>query len=187
MVSEVFLFFHRRLKGKLNGTSLHAKSPVTLLLTATFRVLPEETVKKSICTISGEQHPEDRSTLWWHSSCLFDAFVYILLHRMTTADAEPAWLIRRSSVTHYAAVARSIPDSSPTNVCTHVCKYVDKNDSVVMLTAKRSTGVAPGMNLRNPLQAGDKEYKQGIKTQGRRHEKSKTGISAHMRDWCRPM
>ena len=40
-----------------------AKSPVTLLLTATFRVLPGETVKKSICTISGEQHPEDRSTL----------------------------------------------------------------------------------------------------------------------------
>ena len=46
---------------------------------------------------------------------------------------------------------------------------------------KRSTGVAPEVNLRNPLHAGDKAGKRGIhpgfETQGRRHQKSKTGVS----------
>ena len=50
-----------------------------------------------------------------------------------------------------------------------------------MLAAKRSAGVAPEMNLRNSLHAGDKARKRGIhpgfETQGRRYQKSKTGVS----------
>ena len=50
-----------------------------------------------------------------------------------------------------------------------------------MLAAKRSAGVAPEVNLMNQLHAGNEAYKQGIQpgfeTQGRHHEKSKTGIS----------
>ena len=49
-----------------------------------------------------------------------------------------------------------------------------------MLAAKRSAGVALEVNLRNPLHPGEKACKQGIhpgfKTQGRRHQKSKTGV-----------
>ena len=45
-----------------------------------------------------------------------------------------------------------------------------------MLAAKRSAGVALEVNLRNPLHAGDKPCKQGIRRgfecQGRRHQKS---------------
>ena len=50
-----------------------------------------------------------------------------------------------------------------------------------MLTSIQSAGVAPEVNLRNSLHAGDKAHKQGIhpsfETQGRRHQKSKTGVS----------
>ena len=50
-----------------------------------------------------------------------------------------------------------------------------------MLAAKRSAGVAPEVNLRNSLHAGNKAHKRGIhpgsETQGRRHQKSKTGVS----------
>ena len=50
-----------------------------------------------------------------------------------------------------------------------------------MLAAKRSAGVTPEMNLRNPSHAGDEAYNSGIhpgfETQGRCHQKSKTGIS----------
>ena len=48
-----------------------------------------------------------------------------------------------------------------------------------MLIIKRSAGVAKEVNLRNPLHIGDKVHKSGIhpdfETQGRRHQKSKTG------------
>ena len=50
-----------------------------------------------------------------------------------------------------------------------------------MLGVKRSAGVASEVNLRKPLQAGDKVHKQGIypgfETLGRRHLKSKTEVS----------
>ena len=50
-----------------------------------------------------------------------------------------------------------------------------------MLAANRSAGVAQEVNLRNPLHTGDKAYKGGIhsgfENQGRRHHKSKTGVS----------
>ena len=50
-----------------------------------------------------------------------------------------------------------------------------------MLAVKRSAGVAPEMNLRNLLYAGEEAYKRGIhpsfETRGRCHPKSKTGVS----------
>ena len=50
-----------------------------------------------------------------------------------------------------------------------------------MLATKRSAGVTPEVNLRNPLHAGEKTHKQGIhpgfETQGRHHQKFKTGVS----------
>ena len=50
-----------------------------------------------------------------------------------------------------------------------------------MLTSTQSAGVAPEVNLRNSLHAGDKARKRGIhpgfETQGRRCQKFKTGVS----------
>ena len=50
-----------------------------------------------------------------------------------------------------------------------------------MLAIKRSAGVAPGVNLRNPLHALNEACKQeiqpGFENQGRCHQKSKTGVS----------
>ena len=49
------------------------------------------------------------------------------------------------------------------------------------MAVKRSAGVAPEVNLRNPLHAGEEARKPaihpGFETQGRRHQKSKTGVS----------
>ena len=72
-----------------------------------------------------------------------------------------------------------------TNACGHVCRYMDRKGSAAMLTSIQSVGVAPEVNLRNSLHAGDKAHKQGIhpgfETQGRRHQKSKTGVSVASR------
>ena len=50
-----------------------------------------------------------------------------------------------------------------------------------MLATKRSAGIIPEVNLRNPLHAGNEACRQGIhrgvETQGRHHQKSKTGVS----------
>ena len=50
-----------------------------------------------------------------------------------------------------------------------------------MLTSIQSAGVAPEVNLRNSWHAGNKARKRGIhpgfETQGRRHQKSLTGVS----------
>ena len=50
-----------------------------------------------------------------------------------------------------------------------------------MLAIKRSAGVAPEVNLRNPLCTGQTAHKQGIhsgfETQGKCHQKSLTGVS----------
>ena len=35
-----------------------------------------------------------------------------------------------------------------------VCKYVDQKGSTAMLAAQRSAGVAPEVNMRNPLHIG---------------------------------
>ena len=49
-----------------------------------------------------------------------------------------------------------------------------------MLTAMRWAGVGPEVNLWKPLHAGDTERKRRIhpdlETQGRRHQKSQTGL-----------
>ena len=57
-------------------------------------------------------------------------------------------------------------------------------DQIAQLTCvhgpKRSAGVTPEVNLRNPVYIGDDALKQridpGFETQGRRHQKSKTGV-----------
>ena len=60
-------------------------------------------------------------------------------------------------------------------------RYVDRKGSAAMLTSIQSAGVAPEVNLRNSLHVGNKAHKQGIhpgfETQGRHHQKSKTGVS----------
>ena len=62
-----------------------------------------------------------------------------------------------------------------------MCKYVDRKGLAAMLGAKRSAGVAPEVNLRNPLHRGNEAHKRGnhprFETQGRYHQQSKTGIS----------
>ena len=42
-----------------------------------------------------------------------------------------------------------------------VRKYADRNGSAAVLAAKRSAGIAPEANLRNPLRAGDETRRQG--------------------------
>ena len=55
-----------------------------------------------------------------------------------------------------------------------------QKDSAAMLAIKRSTGVTPEVTLRKRLHAGEEACKQGLhasyETQGRRHQKSKTGV-----------
>ena len=67
------------------------------------------------------------------------------------------------------------------NACEHVSRYVDQKGSAAMLTTIQSVCVTPEVNLRNSLHTGDKACKQGIhpgfETQGRRYQKSKTGVS----------
>ena len=54
-----------------------------------------------------------------------------------------------------------------------------------MLVVKKPAGVAPGVNLRNPLRAGEEASKRdihtGIEIQGRHPQKSKTGVSVTSR------
>ena len=45
--------------------------------------------------------------------------------------------------------------------CLYMCKYVNQNSSAPILTTKRSAGIAPEVNLSNPLQAGNEVYKRG--------------------------
>ena len=58
-------------------------------------------------------------------------------------------------------------------------KYVDQIGSNAMLAVKRLAGVAPEVNLRNPLYAGHEACKPGInpgfENQGNCHQKSETG------------
>ena len=59
-------------------------------------------------------------------------------------------------------------------------KYINGSGLAAILVAKRSAGVTPELNLRNLLNTGDEAFKEinpGIKTQGRRHQRSKTGLS----------
>ena len=59
-------------------------------------------------------------------------------------------------------------------------KYVDQKVFAAVLAAKRSAGVAPEVNLRNPFHTSGKAPKQeicpGFETQSRHHQKSKIGF-----------
>ena len=71
----------------------------------------------------------------------------------------------------------------------YVQKYVDQKGSAVMSTIKKSAGVDPEVNLRNPLHAGDEACKQeihpGFDTQGRLYQKSKSGVpvASQTKNW----
>ena len=62
----------------------------------------------------------------------------------------------------------------------YVYKYVDQKGPAAVLFAKRSAGVTPEVNLKNPLHPGKEACEQGIypgfETQGTWHQKSKTGV-----------
>ena len=62
----------------------------------------------------------------------------------------------------------------------YVYKYVNQKGSAAILAIKRSAGIAPEVNLRNPLHTGDEAYKRGIqpgfKTKTTHHQKSKTEV-----------
>ena len=47
--------------------------------------------------------------------------------------------------------------------CLYMYKYMDQNSSATILATNRSAGVAPEVNLRNPLFTGDEACKQGIR------------------------
>ena len=68
------------------------------------------------------------------------------------------------------------PAQTSTNACGHICKYVDQKGLAVMLTSIQSAGVTPEVNL---IQKG---IHLGLETQGRRHQKSKTGVSVTPRE-----
>ena len=72
---------------------------------------------------------------------------------------------------------RSLPIESHLLPLVHACRECDQ---LPCLAAKRSGGVTPEVNLRNSLHTGDKACKWGIhpgfETQGRHHQKSKTGV-----------
>ena len=105
-------------------------------------------------------------------------------------NAEPEWpsgLQRRACGTD----GRGFQPQTSTNACGHVCRYMDQKSLAAMLTSIQSAGVSPEVNLRNSLQAGDKACKRGIhpgfETQGRPHQKSKTGYQwPHEKDLCPP-
>ena len=58
---------------------------------------------------------------------------------------------------------------------------MDQKGSAAKLAVKSSAGLAPEVNLRNSLHTGDKTCEPGIhpgfETQGRHHQKSKSGVS----------
>ena len=60
-------------------------------------------------------------------------------------------------------------------------KYVDQKDSAAMLAIKRLVGIAPEVNVRDPLHASGKaqqwEINPGFETQGLCNKKSKSGVS----------
>ena len=74
-----------------------------------------------------------------------------------------------------------------------VRKHIDQKGSAAMLNSARSAGVAPEVNLKNALYAGNKAFKWGVllgfDTQGLFQQKSKTQILvsvAHKKNLCPP-
>ena len=75
------------------------------------------------------------------------------------------WLVHLRDVMIYKTnplnnlKSRWILGSSPHNAYIYVYKYVDRKISFAMLAVKRSAGVAPEVNLRNPLSTCDEAWK----------------------------
>ena len=100
---------------------------------------------------------------------------YTILRKVRT---EPS----RSGRIVYSAVLctqRMVMGLNPTNACGHmICKYMDWKGSAAMVASVQSAGVTPEVNLR--ITTGEKACKQGFhpsfETQGRHHQKSKTGV-----------
>ena len=80
----------------------------------------------------------------------------------------------------YKWVLHSIPGWSLTGAW-DVYKNRDQKSFTTMLDIKSSAGVTPQVNLRNPLHPGKEVHKYEIpvcfETRGRRHRKSKAGVS----------
>ena len=55
-----------------------------------------------------------------------------------------------------SAAVGSIQHNLTLLMLVNMCKYVDQHGSADMLAIKRSAGVAPEVNLRNPLHTGEK-------------------------------
>ena len=56
----------------------------------------------------------------------------------------------------------------PTNACgCMISKYLDQKGWAVLLAAKKSVGITPEVNLRNPLHTGNKAHQQGIHTESK--------------------
>ena len=135
-----------------------------------------------ICTTEGCHFENSKSyfgTIWinylmtwcW-THVLEHAHFSALINRATVAHAVRHQL-------HYYCAAHSVIGSSPTNACMH--KYMFQNGSAVMLAAKRPMVWHQRWILRHPLHTSYKVCKQGIhhgfETEGRCHQKSKTGVS----------
>ena len=60
---------------------------------------------------------------------------------------------------HSLAHLHQILDLSSTYAYTHMYTYADQKGLAVMLVIKGSVGVAPELNLRNPLHEGDEAHK----------------------------
>ena len=79
--------------------------------------------------------------------------------------------------------AKIIMVSFDINNVSHQCLYMyeDQKRFGAMLDIQRSAGVTPEVNMRSPLHAGEQVLKSmihpGFETQGRHHQKSKTGVS----------
>ena len=96
------------------------------------------------------------------------------------ANSTQSSVLTASALFHTVRQWHDNPQSRALPMLVH--KYVDENGSAVMPAAKRSADVTPEMNLREhtsytPLPSADKTAHSGFKTQKRRHQKSKTGLS----------
>ena len=99
--------------------------------------------------------------------------------------AQPAWLIWQRICRSHTVRRRHAWSQiwvPPMLVYTCASMLIKKPSSATMLGTKRSAGVTPEVNLRNPLHTGDKACKRGnhpdFETQSRHHQKSITGVSA---------
>ena len=65
------------------------------------------------------------------------------------------------SAVRAAQMVMGLSPQTSTNARRHVCRYMDQKGSAAILTSIQSTGVAPEVNLRNPLCAREEACKRG--------------------------